>query len=65
VLPNAAWSSSDTARADELLSLTRARLGEPAMYQADKTADWIRLKAAVKEREAARAVAWARAHARG
>jgi aminopeptidase N len=65
VLPNAAWSSSDGARADELLSLTRARLGEPAMYQADKTADWIRLKAAVKEREAARAVAWARAHSRG
>ena len=64
VLPNTAWGFSDAARADELLSLTRARLGATAMYQAEKTADWIRLKAAVKDREAARAITWARAHTR-
>ena len=64
VLPDAAWGFSDAARADELITLTRARLNPTAMYQAEKTADWIRLKAAVKEREAARAVAWARSHAR-
>ena len=63
VLPSAASGFSDAARADELISLTRARLGATGMYQAEKTADWIRLKAAVKEREAARAIAWARAHA--
>jgi hypothetical protein len=34
------------------------------MYQAEKTADWIRLKAAVKKREAGRAITWARAHTR-
>jgi aminopeptidase N len=62
VLPNAAYGFSDSARADELLALTRARLDATAMYQAEKTADWIRLKAAVKQREASRAVAWARAH---
>ncbi|HET7764455.1 MAG TPA: M1 family metallopeptidase [Burkholderiales bacterium] len=64
VLPNAASGFSDAAHADELIALTRARLGATAMYQAEKTADWIRLKAAAKEREAGRAVAWARAHAR-
>jgi len=64
VLPDAAAGFSDAGHADQLVSLTRARLGPPALYQAEKTADWIRLKAAVKEREAARLVAWARAHSR-
>ncbi|HUL93516.1 MAG TPA: M1 family metallopeptidase [Burkholderiales bacterium] len=64
VLPNTAFGFSDAARADELLAATRAHLDATALYQAEKTADWIRIKAAVKEREAARAVAWARAHSR-
>jgi aminopeptidase N len=64
VLPSSASGFSDAARADELVALTRARFDATAMYQAEKTADWIRLKAAVKQREAARALAWARAHAR-
>jgi hypothetical protein len=62
VLPTAASGFADDARADELIALTRSRLEPPALYQAEKGADWIRLKAAVKEREAARAVDWARAH---
>ncbi|HZE10124.1 MAG TPA: M1 family metallopeptidase [Burkholderiales bacterium] len=65
VLPNSAQGFSDAARADELLAATRTHLDATALYQAEKAADWIRLKAAVKEREAARLVAWARAHTRG
>jgi hypothetical protein len=38
-------------------------LAPEALYQAEKTASWIRLKAAVKAREAKRAAEWARAHA--
>jgi len=64
VLPNTARGFSDAARADELLAATRAHLDATALYQAEKAADWIRLKAAVKQREAARAAAWARAHSR-
>jgi aminopeptidase N len=64
VLPDAASGFSDAARASELISLTRAHLETPALYQAEKAADWIRLKATVKKREAARAVGWARAHSR-
>jgi hypothetical protein len=62
VLPAAAEDFSDAVHADELISLTRKHLDATALYQAEKAADWIRLKAAVKEREATRAVAWARAH---
>jgi aminopeptidase N len=64
VLPNSASGFSDAPRADELLAVTRTHLDTTALYQAEKAADWIRLKAAVKEREAARVVAWARAHSR-
>jgi aminopeptidase N len=64
VLPDAARGFSDAARADELIAVTRAHLDATALYQAEKAADWIRLKAAVKEREAARALGWARAHSR-
>ena len=65
VLPDAARGFTDAPRADELISIARTHLDATALYQAEKAADWIRLKAAVKEREAARAVAWARAHTRG
>jgi len=61
VLPDAASAFSDAARADELLALTRTHLDATALYQAEKAADWIRLKAAVKAREARRAIGWARA----
>jgi aminopeptidase N len=61
VLPDAASGFSDAARADELIALTKAHLDSTAMYQAEKGADWIRLKAAVKAREARRAIDWARA----
>jgi aminopeptidase N len=61
VLPDAASAFTDAARADELIALTRAHLDAPALYQAEKTADWIRLKASVKTREARRAIGWARA----
>src|SRR5260221_292567 len=60
-LPDAASAFSDAARADELIALTRAHLDAPALYQAEKTADWIRLKASGKTREARRAIGWAQA----
>ena len=60
VLPEAAAPAADAARADELIALTRANLEPGAHYQAEKTADWIRLKAQVKAREMRRAVRWAR-----
>ena len=59
VLPEAAAPAADAARADELIALTRANLEPGAYYQAEKTADWIRLKAQVKAREMRRAVRWA------
>ena len=58
-MPEAARPSSDAARADELLALTRQHLPPGAFYVADKTADWIHLRAEVKSREAARALRWA------
>src|SRR5439155_4007 len=61
VLPHAASAFSDAARADELIALTRTHLDAAALYQAEKAADWLRLKAAVKAREARRAVGWAQA----
>jgi len=61
VLPDAASGFSDAARADELIELTKAHLDTTALYQAEKGADWIRLKAAVKARETRRAIDWARA----
>jgi len=64
VLPHAASPFADAARADELIELTRAHLDAGAYYQAEKVADWIRLKAAVKAREADRVVTWAKANAR-
>jgi aminopeptidase N len=60
VLPEAAAPAADAVRADELIALTRANLEPGAYYQAEKTADWIRLKAQVKAREMRRAVRWAR-----
>ena len=59
VLSDAALAFSDERIADELIALTRARLGQEALYQAEKAADWIRLKASVKAREAARIAHWA------
>jgi len=64
VLPDAASAFTDAARADELIALTRSHLDASALYQAEKAADWIRLKAAVKAREARRAIDWARARLR-
>jgi aminopeptidase N len=64
VLPDAASGFSDAARADELIALTKTHLDATALYQAEKGADWIRLKAAVKAREARRAIEWARARLR-
>jgi len=64
VLPDAASAFTDAARADELMALTRAHLDATALYQAEKTADWIRLKASVKTREARRAIGWAEARLR-
>ena len=61
VLPDAASGFTDAARADELIALTRTHLDATALYQAEKGADWIRLKAAVKAREARRAIDWVRA----
>jgi aminopeptidase N len=61
VLPDTASAFTDAARADELIALTKAHFDAPALYQAEKTADWIRLKASVKTREARRAIGWARA----
>jgi aminopeptidase N len=59
VLPSAASAFADEKIADELLALTRARLDPGAYYQAEKMADWIRLKARVKAREAERIARWA------
>jgi aminopeptidase N len=59
VLPDAASAFTDAARADELIALTRAHLDATALYQAEKAADWIRLKASVKTREAPHAIGWA------
>jgi len=64
VLPEAAVPFADAARADELMELTRAHLDAGALYQAEKVADWIRLKASVKAREQQRVVQWAKAHAK-
>jgi aminopeptidase N len=64
VLPDAASAFTDAARADELIALTRTHLDATALYQAEKAADWIRLKAAVKAREARRAIGWAQARLR-
>lgn len=61
VLPAAAAPFNDAARAEGLLALTRANLDATALYEAEKTAEWIRLKASVRAREARRAVDWARA----
>ena len=58
VLPEAALAFADAARADELMQLTKAHLDAGALYEAEKVADWIRLKAAVKAREQQRIVAW-------
>jgi len=63
VLPGAAAESSDPARADELVALTKKHLDPDALYQAEKTADWIRFKAGVKARELPRALEWARGRA--
>ena len=62
VLPGAASGSNDPARADELIALTKQNLDPAALYQAEKTAEWIRLKAAVRAREEKRLVEWARSH---
>jgi len=64
VLPDAASAFTDAARADELIALTRVHLDATALYQAEKAADWIRLKAAVKGRDARRAIVWAQARLR-
>ena len=61
VLPDAASAFTDAARADELIALAKAHFDAPALYQAEKTADWIRLKAVIKTREARRAISWGRA----
>jgi aminopeptidase N len=61
VLPQAAMPFNDAARADGLLALQRANLDETALYEAEKAAEWIRLKASVRARESRRALAWARA----
>jgi aminopeptidase N len=61
VLPDAASPFADEKVADELLEITRAQLPPGAHYQAEKTADWIRLKAQVKAREAAHISRWAAA----
>jgi len=61
VLPGAAAPFADAARAEELIALTKTNLDASALYQAEKTADWIRLKAAVKAREMRRVLDWARA----
>jgi len=64
VLPESATPFADTTRADELLELTKANLDGGALYQAEKVADWIRLKATVKAREKERIVQWAKEHAK-
>jgi hypothetical protein len=64
VLPETAAPFADAARADELMQLTKANLYAGALYEAEKSADWIRLKAAVKSREQPRIVQWAKEHAK-
>jgi aminopeptidase N len=64
VLPATASPFADAARAEELMQLTKAHLDAGALYEAEKIADWIRLKAAVKSREQQRIVQWAKEHAR-
>jgi hypothetical protein len=46
------------------MQLTKAHLDAGALYEAEKIADWIRLKAAVTSREQQRIVQWAKDHAR-
>ena len=58
VLPETAAPFADAARADELMQLTKAHLDAGALYEAEKVADWIRLRAAVKAREQQRIVQW-------
>jgi aminopeptidase N len=58
VLPDAASPFADEKIADELLALTRAKLDPGALYQAEKMADSIRLRAQIKAREAARLARW-------
>ena len=60
VLPGAAAPFVDAARGEELIALTKANLDAGALYQAEKTADWIRLKASIKAREMRRALDWAK-----
>jgi aminopeptidase N len=60
VLPRAAMPFNDAVRADGLLALQRANLDATALYEAEKAAEWIRLKSAVRTRESRRAVAWAK-----
>jgi aminopeptidase N len=64
VLPETALPFADAARADELMALTKAHLDAGALYQAEKVADWIRVKAAVRAREKERIVQWAKEHAK-
>jgi aminopeptidase N len=59
VLPDAAAPFADGRIAEELLALTRERLGPDALHHAEKTADWIRLRAALRAREGARLARWA------
>jgi aminopeptidase N len=59
VLPEAASPFADEKIADELIALTRAQLAPDAQYQAEKTAELIRLKAQVRAREAGRIARWA------
>ncbi|MEW6690729.1 MAG: M1 family aminopeptidase [Pseudomonadota bacterium] len=61
LLPEAAAPFADEAAAEELLALARAKLDPGALYQAEKTAEWIRLKAAVRAREAEHIARWAQA----
>jgi hypothetical protein len=63
VLPAAAGPFADAQHADELLALTKAHLDAGALYEAEKTADWIRLKASIKARAPRPAVDWAKARA--
>lgn len=65
VLPEAASVFADSARADELIELTRLHLDAGARYQAEKSADAIRLAAAVKARHAPTLSEWVRSRGRG
>ena len=55
------YAPAPYATTEELIALTETNLDASALYQAEKTADWIRLKAGVKAREMRRALDWARA----